>query len=484
MPLALLALAIGAFGIGTTEFVIMGLLPDVADDLGISVPSAGHLVSAYALGVVIGAPLLAAVTARMARRKVLIGLMVLFVAGNALSAFAPGYDSLLAARFLSGLPHGAFFGVGAVVATTLVAPERKARSVSLMFLGLTIANVAGVPVATLVGQHLGWRATFLGVSLIGLVAIASLAVLIPYDREAPVPSVGLRSELSALKSLPVWLALGTTVAGFGALFSAYSYVTPMLTDSAGFAESSVTLLLALFGVGATVGNLVGGRLADHSLRRTLFGGMASLAGVLALFPVMMSAQWSAAVAVTLLGVAAFVTGSPLQMMVMEKAAAGPSLASSANQAAFNLANAGGAWIGGACSGRRVRGDVACGGGSWSCRAGAGSCGGCVHGGCAAGVAEWARAGCGWACAGAGGGCAALRPGAGCVWLVAQFPAPLKNDGHPAFLKATATLRPVKAAAHPAFDSSRSSSFASLTRENASAIDCATAPAIPTHSANL
>ncbi|MFM9449379.1 MFS transporter [Streptomyces acidiscabies] len=346
MPLALLALAIGAFGIGTTEFVMMGLLPDVADDLGISVPSAGHLVSAYALGVVIGAPLLAAVTSRMARRKVLIGLMVLFVAGNALSAFAPGYDSLLAARFLSGLPHGAFFGVGAVVATTLVAPERKARSVSLMFLGLTIANVAGVPVATLVGQHLGWRATFLGVSLIGLVAIASLAALIPYDREAPVPSAGLRGELTALKSLPVWLALGTTVAGFGALFSAYSYVTPMLTDSAGFAESSVTLLLALFGVGATAGNLVGGRLADHSLRRTLFGGMASLAGVLALFPVMMSAQWSAALAVTLLGVAAFVTGSPLQMMVMEKAAAGPSLASSANQAAFNLANAGGAWIGG------------------------------------------------------------------------------------------------------------------------------------------
>jgi DHA1 family inner membrane transport protein len=346
MPLALLALAIGAFGIGTTEFVMMGLLPDVADDLGISVPSAGHLVSAYALGVVIGAPLLAAVTARMARRTVLIGLMVLFVAGNALSAFAPGYESLLAARFLSGLPHGAFFGVGAVVATTLVAPERKARSVSLMFLGLTIANIAGVPVATLIGQHLGWRATFLGVSVIGLVAIASLAALIPYDREAPVPSAGLRGELAALRSLPVWLALGTTVAGFGALFSAYSYVTPMLTDSAGFAESSVTLLLALFGVGATVGNLVGGRLADHSLRKTLFGGMASLAGVLALFPVLMSAQWSAALAVTLLGVAAFVTGSPLQMMVMEKASAGPSLASSANQAAFNLANAGGAWIGG------------------------------------------------------------------------------------------------------------------------------------------
>ncbi|WEO97793.1 MFS transporter [Streptomyces sp. FXJ1.172] len=345
MPLALLALAVGAFGIGTTEFVMMGLLPDVADDLHISIPTAGHLVSAYALGVVIGAPLLAAVTARMSRRTVLIALMALFVVGNALSAFAPGNDSLLAARFLSGLPHGAFFGVGAVVATSMVAPERKARSVSLMFLGLTVANIAGVPAATLMGQHLGWRATFLGVSVIGLAAIASLALLIPHDH-AHAPSTGLRGELAALKSLPVWLALGTTVAGFGALFAAYSYVTPMLTGPAGFAEGSVTLLLALFGVGATAGNLLGGRLADHSLRGTLFGGLAFLCAVLLLFPALMRAQWSAAVAVTLLGMAAFITGSPLQLMVMEKASAAPSLASSANQAAFNLANAGGAWIGG------------------------------------------------------------------------------------------------------------------------------------------
>ncbi|MET9385334.1 MFS transporter [Streptomyces sp. NPDC002928] len=333
------------FGIGTTEFVMMGLLPDVADDLHISIPSAGHLVSAYALGVVIGAPLLAAVTARMSRRTVLMGLMALFVAGNALSAFAPGYDSLLVARFLSGLPHGAFFGVGAVVATTMVAPERKARSVSLMFLGLTVANIAGVPVATLMGQHLGWRATFLGVSTIGLVAIASLALLIPHDH-THAPATGLRGELAALKSVPVWLALGTTVAGFGALFSAYSYITPMLTDAAGYADSSVTLLLALFGVGATVGNLLGGRLADHAMRRTLFGGLASLVVVLAAFPLLMRTEWSAGLAVVLLGVAAFVTGSPLQLMVMEKASAAPSLASSANQAAFNLANAGGAWIGG------------------------------------------------------------------------------------------------------------------------------------------
>ncbi|MBR8641302.1 MFS transporter [Streptomyces tuirus] len=345
MPLALLALAVGAFGIGTTEFVMMGLLPDVADDLHISIPSAGHLVSAYALGVVIGAPLLAAVTARMSRRTVLIGLMGLFVAGNALSALAPDNGWLLAARFLSGLPHGAFFGVGAVVATNMVAPERKARSVSLMFLGLTVANVVGVPVATLMGQQLGWRATFLGVSAIGLAAIAALAFLIPHDHEHATAK-GLRGELAALRSVPVWLSLGTTVAGFGALFAAYSYITPMLTDAAGYADASVTLLLALFGVGATAGNLLGGRLADHSLRGTLFGGLTSLVAVLALFPVLMRTELTAAVAVILLGMAAFATGSPLQLMVMEKASSAPSLASSANQAAFNLANAGGAWIGG------------------------------------------------------------------------------------------------------------------------------------------
>ncbi|MFF7897598.1 MULTISPECIES: MFS transporter [unclassified Streptomyces] len=345
MPLAVLALAVGAFGIGTTEFVMMGLLPDVAGDLRVSIPAAGHLVSAYALGVVIGAPLLAAVTSRLPRRHVLIGLMALFVVGNALSALAPGYHWLLAARFLSGLPHGAFFGVGAVVAAALVPPERKARSVSLMLLGLTLANVIGVPAATLMGQHLGWRTTFLAVSVIGVAAIASLALLVPHDR-GHVPATGLRHELAALRSLPVWLALLTTVAGCGALFSAYSYITPMLTVSAGYTEAGVTLLLALFGVGATVGNLLGGRLADRSTRGTLFGGLVALVVVLALFPLMMRAQWSAALAVTLLGTAAFATGSPLQLMVMEKASTAPSLASAANQAAFNLANAGGAWIGG------------------------------------------------------------------------------------------------------------------------------------------
>lgn len=195
------------------------------------------------------------------------------------------------------------------------------------------------------GQSLGWRSTFLGVSVIGVLAVVALALLVPRDG-THAPSAGLRGELAALKSLPVWLALGTTVAGFGALFAAYSYITPMLTDSAGYADSSVTLLLALFGVGATAGNLLGGRLADRSMRATLFGGLISLAAVLALFPVLMRTAWSAPVAVVLLGTAAFVTSSPLLLMVMEKASSAPSLASSANQAAFNLANAGGAWIGG------------------------------------------------------------------------------------------------------------------------------------------
>jgi DHA1 family inner membrane transport protein len=344
MPLALLALAISAFGIGTTEFVMMGLLPNVADDLHTSIPTAGYLVSAYALGVVIGAPLLAALTTRMPRKTVLISLMGLFTVGNVLSALAPGYGWLFASRVLSGLPHGAFFGVGAVVAAGMVEPARRARAVSLMIAGLTVANIVGVPVATLMGQHLGWRATFLAVGVIGLAAIASIALLVPQLPAAP--GAGLRGELAAFRSAQVWLALGTTVFGFAAVFAVYSYITPLLTDVAGFGDSSVTLVLALFGVGATIGNLVGGRLADRALRPSLIGGLGAMAIVLALFTVTAHAQWSAALTVVLLGIAAFAAGSPMMVMVMEKARHAPSLASSANQAAFNLANAGGAWLGG------------------------------------------------------------------------------------------------------------------------------------------
>ncbi|MFI8179560.1 MFS transporter [Actinacidiphila glaucinigra] len=344
MPLALLALAISAFGIGTTEFVMMGLLPDVADDLHTSIPTAGYLVSGYALGVVIGAPLLAAITTRMPRKALLISLMGLFTVGNTLSALAPGFGWLLAGRVLSGLPHGAFFGVGAVVAASMVDPARKARAVSLMIAGLTVANIVGVPAATLLGQHLGWRATFLTVGVIGLVAIAGIALLVP--RIPLTPGGGLRRELSAFRSGQVWLTLATTIFGFAAVFAVYSYVTPMLTEVAGFGDGSVTLVLALFGVGATIGNLLGGRLADRALRPALLGGLGALAVVLLLFTVTLHARWSAALTVVLLGVAAFAAGSPMMMLVMEKARHAPALASAANQAAFNLANAGGAWLGG------------------------------------------------------------------------------------------------------------------------------------------
>ncbi|MFF3563226.1 MFS transporter [Streptomyces sp. NPDC002574] len=344
MPLALLALAISAFGIGTTEFVMMGLLPNVADDLHTSIPTAGYLVSGYALGVVIGAPLLAALTTRMPRKALLIMLMGLFTVGNTLSALAPGFGWLLAGRILAGLPHGAFFGAGAVVAAGMVDPARRARAVSLMIAGLTVANIVGVPAATLMGQHLGWRATFLAVGVIGLVAMASIALLVP--RMPVAPGGGLRHELSAFRNGQVWLALATTIFGFAAVFTVYSYVTPLLTEVAGFGEGSVTIVLALFGVGATIGNLLGGRLADRALRPALLGSLAALAVVLLLFTVTSHARWSAALTVVLLGIAAFAAGSPLMMLVMDKARHAPGLASAANQAAFNLANAGGAWLGG------------------------------------------------------------------------------------------------------------------------------------------
>lgn len=280
----------------------------------------------------------------MPRKALLISLMGLFTVGNTLSALAPGFGWLLAGRVLSGLPHGAFFGVGAVVAASMVDPARKARAVSLMIAGLTVANIVGVPAATLLGQHLGWRATFLTVGVIGLVAIAGIALLVP--RIPLTPGGGLRRELSAFRSGQVWLTLATTIFGFAAVFAVYSYVTPMLTEVAGFGDGSVTLVLALFGVGATIGNLLGGRLADRALRPALLGGLGALAVVLLLFTVTLHARWSAALTVVLLGVAAFAAGSPMMMLVMEKARHAPALASAANQAAFNLANAGGAWLGG------------------------------------------------------------------------------------------------------------------------------------------
>ncbi|MEU5024937.1 MFS transporter [Streptomyces milbemycinicus] len=344
MPLALLALAVSAFGIGTTEFVMMGLLPNVADDLGTSVPTAGYLVSAYAIGVVVGAPLLTALGSRIPRKRMLILLMALFTVGNLASALAPSFGLLMAGRVLAGLPHGAFFGVGAVVAARLVAEERRARAVATMFLGLTVANIVGVPVATLLGQRLGWRATFLVVAAIGVVAMAALARLIPQismDQQA-----GLRHELGALRDRQVVLGLLTAVFGFAGVFAVYSYLASMMTEVTGLAEASVTVVLALFGIGMTLGALIAGPLTDRALRPTLYGSLAALAVVLVLFEFTVHVKWAAMATVVVLGAVGFMTTTPLQMLVMNKARHAPTLASASNHSAFNLANAGGAWLGG------------------------------------------------------------------------------------------------------------------------------------------
>ncbi|MFC9705738.1 MFS transporter [Streptomyces sp. NPDC056943] len=345
MPLALLALAVSAFGIGTTEFVMMGLLPNVADDLGTSVPTAGYLVSAYAIGVVVGAPLLTALGSRIPRKRMLLLLMALFVVGNLASALAPGFGWLVAGRVLAGLPHGAFFGVGAVVAARLVPEDRQARAVATMFLGLTVANILGVPAATLLGQHLGWRATFLVVTVIGLVAMAALARLVPH---VPVDErQGLGREIRALGRPQVLLGLLTAVFGFAGVFAVYSYLASMTTEVMGFAESTVTVVLALFGLGMTGGALAAGPLTDRALRPTLYGSLAALVLTLVAFRFTVHVPWLALVTVVVLGAVGFMTTTPLQMLVMRKAKDAPTLASASNHSAFNLANAGGAWAGGA-----------------------------------------------------------------------------------------------------------------------------------------
>lgn len=348
MPLALLALAVSAFGIGTTEFVMMGLLPNVADDLHTSVPTAGYLVSAYAIGVVLGAPLLTGLGSRVPRKKMLLLLMAVFTVGNLASALAPDFGWLIAGRLLAGLPHGAFFGVGAVVAARLVTEGRQARAVATMFLGLTVANIVGVPAATLLGQHLGWRATFLVVAAIGLAAMAALARLVPH---IPVEAhQDVRRELRALGNRQVVLGLLTAVFGFAGVFAVYSYLSTMTTKAMGFGESSVTPVLALFGIGMTLGALAAGPLTDRALRPTLYGSLGALAVVLAVFPFVVHVTWAALVIVVLLGAVGFMTTTPLQMLVMNKAKDAPTLASASNHSAFNLANAGGAWLGGVAIG--------------------------------------------------------------------------------------------------------------------------------------
>lgn len=344
MPLALLALAIGAFGIGTTEFVIMGLLPQVAAEYGVGIPAAGFLVTGYALGVVLGAPLMTVLGTRVSRKRMLMLLMGLFVAGNVLSALAPTFGLMLTGRVVASLAHGAFFGIGSVVAAGLVAPEKKAGAIAMMFTGLTVANVVGVPLGTLVGQQAGWRATFLIVAGLGVLGLAGVARLVP---EQPRPDgVRLRHELAAFRNAQVLLAMAMTVLGFGGVFAAITYITPMMTETAGFAESSVTWLLVLFGLGMVGGNLVGGRLADRRLMPLLYGSLGALALVLALFTFTAHHKVAAAVTIALIGALGFATVPPLQKRVLDQASAAPTLASAVNIGAFNLGNALAAWLGG------------------------------------------------------------------------------------------------------------------------------------------
>ncbi|WP_409183386.1 MFS transporter [Amycolatopsis sp. VS8301801F10] len=344
MPVALLALAVGAFGIGTTEFVMMGVLPLTAADFHIDIPSAGYFISAYALGVVIGAPLLTALAVRLPRKTMLLAMMGLFTVGNALFALSPNQDFGIAFRFLAGLPHGAFFGAGAVVASSLAQPGQRAKAVSMMFMGLTLANVIGVPLGTLLGQQVGWRATFGVVAVIGLLAIAAIAKLVPHQGRPADPSI--RGELGAFRRPQVWLALAIVMFGLGGVFACMSYIAPMLTDVAGYSPANVTVLLSLAGVGMTIGNYLGGRLADKALMPSLYVALLALATVLAIFTVTAQGKVGAAVTIFFVGVAGFMIGPMMQARIMEKAGGTPSLVSAAVQSAFNIANSIGAYLGG------------------------------------------------------------------------------------------------------------------------------------------
>lgn len=350
MPVGLIALALGGFGIGLTEFVIAGLLPEVGADFHVDAAAAGWLISGYALAVAVGAVGLTAAVTRLPRKTVLLGLMVLFIIGNALSAVATDYPTMLAGRIVAALCHGAFFGIGSVVAAGMVEPDKKARAIAIMFTGLTAANVLGVPFGTLLGQQLGWRSTFWAITAIGVIALVGLAVLVPRSAGRPVDDAGatggLRGELRAFRSTQLWLSLAATVLGFGGMFGAFTYIAYTLTGLSGFPSAAVPWLLILFGVGLFVGNAVGGRFADRSIDGTLVVVLSALAVILGLFAVVAPLPVGAVIALVLMGAAGFATVPALQLRVLRSAESAPTLASGANIAAFNVGNALGAWLGG------------------------------------------------------------------------------------------------------------------------------------------
>ena len=341
--LPLLALAIGAFGIGTTEFGPMGMLPTIAAGLHVSIPSAGMLVSAYAIGVMVGAPIMTLLLARWPRRRALIALMAIFAAGNLLSALAPTYAGLMAARVITSLTHGAFFGIGSVVAASLVPRERQASAVATMFMGLTIANIGGVPAATWLGEHLGWRASFAAIGTLGLLAMTALLMFLPAGSKGDAPDV--RRELNVLLRPVVLQGLLTTVLASGAMFALYTYINPALQTFSHASPAFVALMLALIGIGFTVGNTVGGKMADRSINRTLMVFLAVEAATMIAFPWLARTHAGAALALFVWATAAFALVPPVQMRVMRAATEAPGLASSVNIGAFNLGNAIGAALG-------------------------------------------------------------------------------------------------------------------------------------------
>lgn len=342
---ALLALAVGAFGIGTTEFAPMGLLPVIAHGVGVSIPAAGLLISAYALGVMLGAPLMTLAFGRLRAKKALIALMSIFVLGNLLSAMAPGYWTLLAARLVTSLNHGAFFGIGSVVAANLVPREKRASAVATMFMGLTIANIGGVPAATWIGQQIGWRMAFAGTAGLGVLAIAALALALPRGDAGKMPDI--RRELRVLTRPEVLMALATTVMGAGAMFTLYTYVAPVLENLTGASAGFVTIALVLIGIGFTLGNGLGGRLADWSLDGSTKLFLGALAVIMAALPFVLTSHVGALIGMLVWGAATFAIVPPVQIRVMHAAAEAPGLASSVNVGAFNLGNALGAAAGGA-----------------------------------------------------------------------------------------------------------------------------------------
>ncbi len=344
MPLALFALAIAAFAVGTSEFVIMGLLPDVARDLDVSIPSAGMLVTGYALGVTIGAPIVAMITANVPRKRALMGLIALFIIGNALCAVAPNYTVLMIARVVTAFGHGAFFGIGSVVAASLVAPNKRAQAVALMFTGLTLANVLGVPLGTALGQIAGWRAPFWIVSGIALLAAGAVALWVPSRIE--MQRASLAREFRVLRDPQVLMALGTSALASASLFAVFTYITPILEDVAGLSPHAVTLALLTFGLGLTAGSTLGGRLADWRLIPSLLAFLGAIAVVLMAFTVTMHDPLAAVITMLVWGVFGFAIVPSLQLRVVDKANDAPNLAATLNQGAFNLGNATGAWLGG------------------------------------------------------------------------------------------------------------------------------------------